>query len=201
MKLLWNLISSVIRHLATVGINVRAVVCDMGSCNRAMWHTVGITASRETVVNAVKHPAMQDQTLYFLPDVPHVLKNVRNCMLTQDILLPSDIVTQYTLPGPVVTVSHVQRLLEFQESSELKIAPALKRKHVKPKQFEKMKVSYAAQLFSHSVSSALRFCICANLMPAEALTTARFLEFGLMFQMHEQKCKLCIQILCKRFLC
>ena len=67
-------------------------------------------------------------------------------------------------------------LLDLRESSELKITPSLRRKHVEPKQFEKMKVSFAAQSFSHSVSSALKFCVQAKLLPVEALTTAWFFE-------------------------
>jgi hypothetical protein len=39
-----------------------------------------------------------------------------------------------------------------------------------------MKVSFSAQLFSHSVSSALKFCVQAKLLPVEALTTVWFLE-------------------------
>ena len=175
--ILSNIITRVITELSTVDVNVRAVVCDMGSCNRAMWRSVGVMATSERVVNSVKHPVLPDEQLYFLPDVPHVLKNVRNCLLSQDILLPPDIVDQYNLPGPIVSISHVRSLLALQESSELKIAPSLRRKHVEPKQFEKMKVSLAAQLFSHSVSSALKFCVAMQLLPVAALTTAWFLEF------------------------
>jgi hypothetical protein len=175
-SVLWNLVTRIIIQLNACEVNVRAVVCDMGSCNRAMWRVAGITASQNHVVNSVKHPVLSDQQLYFLPDVPHVLKNVRNCLLSQNIVLPNDVVEQFNLPGSVVSVSHVRSLLDLQEASELKITPYLQRKHVEPKQFEKMKVSFAAQLFSHSVSSALKFCVQAKLLPVEALTTAWFLE-------------------------
>lgn len=174
-SVLWRLVKQVIIDLNAIQVNVRAVVCDMGSCNRAMWRAAGIVACKEHVTNSVKHPVLE-QSLYFLPDVPHVLKNVRNCLLSNDILLPSEIVKQYKLPGPIVSISHVRSLLELQDSSELKIAPSLRQQHVQPKQFEKMKVSFAAQLFSHSVSSALQFCVSANLLPVGASTTAWFFE-------------------------
>jgi hypothetical protein len=173
---LWKVVIQIITELNAVNVNVRAIVCDMGSGNRALWRAAGISAREDLIANSVKHPTLPDCLLYFLPDVPHVLKNVRNCLLSQDILLPPDIVSEYNLPGPIVSISHVRRLLDMQESSELKIAPSLHRKHVQPKEFEKMKVSFAAQLFSHSVSSVLKCCVGVNLLPVGALTTAWLLE-------------------------
>lgn len=175
-SVLWNLVKNVIVDLNAANVNVRAVVCDMGSCNRAMWRAAGIVSCKEVITNSVKHP-VRDQLLYFLPDIPHVLKNVRNCLLSNDILLPPEIVKEYSLPGAIVSMSHVQNLHELQQASELKIAPSLRRQHVAPKQFEKMKVRFAAQVFSHSVSSALQFCVNAKLLPVGVLTTAWFLEF------------------------
>jgi hypothetical protein len=173
---LWQIVKQVIEQLHAVAVNVRAVVCDMGSCNRTMWRAAGVTACKEEIVNTIKHPTLPDQRLYFLPDIPHVLKNVRNCLLSHDILLPPEVVEQYNLPGPLVSVSHVRALVDLQESSDLKIAPSLRRKHVEPKQFEKMKVSTAAQMFSHSTSSGLKFGVTASSLPTAALTTAWFLE-------------------------
>ena len=90
-SVLWNLVTQIIVQLNAVDVNVRAVVCDMGSCNRAMWRVAGIAASQNHVVNSVKHPVLSDQQLYFLPDVPPVLKYVRNCLLSHNILLPRNI--------------------------------------------------------------------------------------------------------------
>jgi hypothetical protein len=175
-SVLWQLIRNIIVELGKCSVNVRAVVCDMGSCNRAMWKVAGVGASRDGIHNYVQHPFFADQSLFFMADVPHVLKNVRNCMLTQDILLPADVVQQCQLPGPIVSIGHVRKLVALQEKSDLKIAPFVRRQHVEPKQFEKMKVRFAAQLMSHSTASALRFAVGQNLLPKAALTTAWFLE-------------------------
>jgi hypothetical protein len=75
-SVLWNLVTRIIVQLNACEVNVCAVVCDMVSCNRAMWRVGGIAASQNYVVNSVKRPVLSDQQLYFLPDVPHVLKNV-----------------------------------------------------------------------------------------------------------------------------
>jgi hypothetical protein len=174
---LWDITRSIILALGSSGINVRAVVSDMGSSNRAMWKVVGVAAGRDSVKSSIVHPFFQEQDLYFLADVPHLLKNVRNCLLTQDIVLPASVLAEYDLPSAEVRMKHVSKLVELQENSDLKIAPSLSRHHVEPKQFQKMKVGLAAQLISHSTASALRFAVQADLLPQEALTTAWFLEF------------------------
>ena len=68
-NVLWHLVKQVIAALNAIQVNVHAAVCDMGSCNRAMWHAAGVVACKEQVMNSVKHPVL-DQSLYFLPDVP-----------------------------------------------------------------------------------------------------------------------------------
>ena len=44
---LWNIVCEIISQLRKSDINVRALVSDMGSCNRAMWKVAGIGVSRE----------------------------------------------------------------------------------------------------------------------------------------------------------
>ena len=84
-SVLWHLVTQIIVDLSMVKIVVCAVVRDMGRSNRAMWHAAGIIAWKEEVVNSTEHPAASGQMLHILPDVPHVLKNVHNCLLAQDI--------------------------------------------------------------------------------------------------------------------
>ena len=57
-----------------------------------------------------------------------------------------------------------------------KIAHKLKPIHINPGQYQKMKVSIAAQVLSHSTASALKLCVERQVMPSAALTTAWFLE-------------------------
>jgi hypothetical protein len=166
----------IIESLAGCNINVRAVVSDMGAGNRAMWKIAGITANRDRVQSSIPHPSFPEQDLYFFADIPHLLKNIRNCMLANDILLPTEIVREFELKSKTVSIKHVHKLIEIQENSNFKLAPSLSKKHVEPKQYEKMKVNIAAQLLSHSTASALRYAVHDNLLPLDALTTAWFIE-------------------------
>lgn len=53
---------------------------------------------RTTVVEEISHPSDSNDKLSFMPDVPHVLKNLRTAMLNNEIELPSFIVEKYELP-------------------------------------------------------------------------------------------------------
>jgi hypothetical protein len=173
---LWLLTKEIIESLSSSKINVRAVVSDMGSGNRAMWKVAGIVANRKSLKSGIQHPSFHDQELYFFADIPHLLKNIRNSLQTNDIILPDDTVHDYGLNSNAVTLSHVYKLVELQDNMTFKLAPSLSSKHVYPKQFEKMNVKLAAQLLSHSTASALRYAVQQNMLPADALTTAWFLD-------------------------
>ena len=174
--IMWNMTRSIIGELAIIGANVKAVVSDMGSSNRAMWKVLGVQATKDCVKSSIDHPFLVGQELHFIADIPHVLKNIRNCLLSRNICLPANIQQEFDLSSSVVSLLHVRKLVDLQENSDLKIAPTLHRRHVDPKQFQKMKVGLAAQLLSHSTASALRFAVEEKLLPVEALTTAWFIE-------------------------
>jgi hypothetical protein len=76
-----------------------------------------------------------------MADPPHLLKSVQNCLPTQSITLSDDIVSSEQLPDNVVSLKHVKDLINFQENSDLKLAPNLTAKHVNPGNFVKMKFS------------------------------------------------------------
>lgn len=148
----------------------------MGSANQDMWKFVGIRSSRDVLTNFIAHPVRVNSKLYFMADPPHLLKNIRNCLLSQTILLPDETVRVNGLPSSIVSLQHVRDLIAIQDGLEFKVAPNLKPIHVDPGKFQKMKVSIAAQVFSHSTASGLRLCVARKLLPEAALTTAWFLQ-------------------------
>ena len=149
----------------------------MGSSNQAMWRAAGIHAGRNSVSCYSNHPFLEGQKMYFLADIPHLLKNIRNCLLTQDIVLPPDVLIKENLISPKVSIQHIAAVINHEEDNELKIAPVLSRHHVEPGQYQKIRVSTAAQLLSHSTASVLRFCVQNGTLENDALTTAWFVDF------------------------
>lgn len=50
---------------------------DGASTNKAIWSTFGIKGKLYALKDKVYHPCVSDQQLYFLCDVPHIVKCIR----------------------------------------------------------------------------------------------------------------------------
>ena len=102
----------VIRHAADVGLHVVAVTSDMGSANRAMWKSFGIVCGKYSeTTNKIQHPCDPSRFLYFIADVPHVIKNVKAALVNgQTFKLPDDVVASNNLSGSEVSKAPVEAL-------------------------------------------------------------------------------------------
>lgn len=58
----------------------------------------------------------------------------------------------------------------------IRLCPKLTDEHMFPSSFQKMKVKYASQIFSHSLSAALNTYIYFKTLPPEAMHTAKFIQ-------------------------
>lgn len=64
------------------GASVIAVVSDGAGNNRSMWTHVGVSGKINQPVNKIPHPSLEEgRFLYFLCDVPHIVKCERNNLL------------------------------------------------------------------------------------------------------------------------
>ena len=95
------------------------------------------------------------------------MKSVRNNLLKNDILFED---------GQASWVDIIN-LLKLDSRYRSRAAPRLSTRHVFPSNFDKMKVKLAAQVFSHSVSSALRFYAKKHAIPSKAKGTAQICTF------------------------
>ena len=111
-----------------------------------------------------------------MADTPHLLKNIRNCLLSNTIILPSSTVSEVGLTSNEVKMAHVKQLIDIQDTKQLKLAPKLTKAHTAPGQYQKIKVNMAAAVLSHTTASALRFCASTNLLSQDVLATAWFLD-------------------------
>ncbi|KAM3619938.1 uncharacterized protein V6R79_016033 [Siganus canaliculatus] len=180
------IVVSIVEAAASVGLHVLNVTTDMGSPNRAMWKSFGVTYDQPWI----QHPVETNKRLYFMPDVPHLVKNLKSAIVRGHIItIPQDVVEKEHLPSSAVSVAPLKDLVSFQEAMALKLAPNLSRGILEPGHFEKMKVSSAMHVFSKATSAALRYMVKEEHRPESYLTTAWFLErvdhwFDLMSSRH-----------------
>ena len=135
-----KVIKEVIEAAHAIGLLVRVCVSDMGAANRDLWKHLGITSTRTALQTAIPHPCSPVHRLYFMADVPHLLKSIRNCLLTQSIILPDSVVANAHLESNDVALQPVKDLIAMQESMTLKMAHKLKDVHVNTGNFQ-IKVS------------------------------------------------------------
>lgn len=115
--------------------------------------------------------------LYAVADVPHLVKNLKSMLCNhRSIVLSQDVVDENNLPSDTVSIDHIHALVKFQKDKDLLLAPKLTEALLTPGHFKKMKVGQALQVFSNSVSSALKYLVTNEGYPLAFHTTAWFLR-------------------------
>ena len=73
-----QLILKAIIELAKNGAIVKNVVCDSAQPNKGGYKLFGIEVTLEKTKNFIQHPTEPNEKMFFLHDVPHIMKCVRN---------------------------------------------------------------------------------------------------------------------------
>nr|XP_050031690.1 uncharacterized protein LOC126527888 [Dermacentor andersoni] len=71
------------------GLLVDFITCDGASWNRRMWKILGIGVESGKVTCKSEHPVDPARHLYFLSDFPHLIKCVRNTLLSHPLNTPN----------------------------------------------------------------------------------------------------------------
>lgn len=149
------MVLDIIEQAHKIGLNVTNVTSDMGSSNRSTWGHFNIHANSSLQIsNYTVHPHAADKHLYFMPDVPHLVKNLKAALCKHVFIYK-----QHT-----ISISPIVMLAEHDATHDLKLAPKLKLDVLDARHFAKMKVSDAMNVFSNSVAAALKFMVEANLI-------------------------------------
>lgn len=146
-----------------LGLYIRAMTGDQGPNNRRCFRLLGATKTCPFFT-------WNSKKIYCLFDVPHLIKSVRNTLMKTDI----------STDDGIVSWSVLQKLHELDNSDITKVCPNITSKHINPTQFDKMRVVYATQIFSRTVSAAITTCIklgeFQSNMVEKAKATAEFIR-------------------------
>ncbi|KAJ3644341.1 hypothetical protein Zmor_027006 [Zophobas morio] len=134
-----DVLKEVFKKISAIGLKVHSVTSDMGSANQAMWKTFGIKAGRKCETkNYVLNP-VNGEKIYFLADGPHLLKNIKQCLVQNKIIqLPNDFVEKYKLTSDLVDVQHIKDFCEEEGKFELQFASKLNVDLLQSNHFNKM---------------------------------------------------------------
>ena len=146
--------------LENIGVKVVALVCDQEVTHRLLFKKLGVTVSEPWFVSS------KNNKVFAMYDVPHLVKNLRNNMIDYSI----------HINGNIASFKHIRQMYDLEKNCTLRLCPKLTDGHFDLKPFKKMKVCLATQVFSHSVSTAMRTYVKFGQLDESALQTADFVE-------------------------
>ena len=116
MKTALNL---VIEAARAVGFVIKSSTSDMGSSNKALWPSIGVTVSRD---ERKKYTiGASSEKIHCIADPPHLLKNMKIAFLRHDLFLPKNICDDNDLPSRKILSVYIKTLwlLELEKTNAL----------------------------------------------------------------------------------
>ena len=146
--LLYPLIWEAIRVLEVdMDLKVLFITCDGASPNRKFFNLHG----NGQLVNCTRNPYDPDRYIYFISDVPHLLKTARNCFSNSN----SHRNSRSLWRGKPISWMHVVDLYRDYCTGLYRLCPKLSQAHITLTSFSIMNVRLAAQVLSSTVANAL----------------------------------------------
>jgi hypothetical protein len=174
--ILGDILLEIFQKTSEIGLTIHSVTSDMGAANQAMWRKFGIMAVKHRATkNFIINPS-DGRKIYFLAEGPHLLKNIKNCLVqNKSIQLSPYFVEKYKLPSNLVKIEHIKTFCDEEEIVDLKFAPKLSVDLLNTGHFNKMKVSHALNVLNWDVSCGMRLA-AESTKDKSSLTTAFFID-------------------------
>ena len=145
----------VIGALERSGLAVVAFVSDGCSVNRSFikMHKPVTKLPRGVVFDTI-NKASRGRILYFMSDVPHLLKTIRHCFFNSRIVKKKG-TRLMTRNGKKIVWDFIIKLFQEKKGKTLRKSFKLNAQNVFPDSYARMKVKYAAQILSATVAQDL----------------------------------------------
>ncbi|VEN54857.1 unnamed protein product [Callosobruchus maculatus] len=143
-----NIVKKLLEFLDETGIIITSLTFDGIPSNISMATTLGADSDTSNLRTYFFHPKRIHQKIHIFLDIPHMLKLVRNCLASQQILTNGN--------GDQILWRYFQNLVDFEYDHGLKAGTKIRKRHIEWFR-EKMKVSLASQTLSKSTADAFRY--------------------------------------------
>lgn len=162
-ELLEVIVEENITALQNIGLKVRVAVCDMSFTNQGLYRNWSLTQS-------TPFKTFNNQRIYFIHDTPHLIKLVRNNLMKHNFFL------NYGGKQQKVKWSHITSFYNKDRRVSSRMAPKLTNSHVYLKDFSKMRVKLATQIFSRSVYAGIMTMCRLKILKKDCMDTAMFVK-------------------------
>jgi hypothetical protein len=144
-------IRNVIHHCEEAGLRIVASVSDQGATNvSAVNQLVQGSGTARRDARQLKKYNVSNQSVIHIYDPPHLLKGIRNNLMRRDLYWERE--------GDIISARWEDIIYANEAdntSGELRSMPKMTDGHVYSAKIEKMKLSCAVEVFSHSVASVM----------------------------------------------
>jgi hypothetical protein len=154
------IINDCVKTILDIGLQPTSIVCDQGTQNRRMFSLLGGTEENPSTI-------ICDKKLYLIYDMPHLLKSVRNNLLSGNI----------KVGNKIISFGDIQKTYEIDKKNTIRAMCKITPTHLSPNPFQKMSCKLAVQLLSKSVSAAIKTCVSTGELESNtAINTAEFIN-------------------------
>ncbi|KPJ07793.1 Transposable element P transposase [Papilio machaon] len=168
------IIKEVIKAISKTGLKIICTVCDQSAGNMSTIKSLHEDTVQEYVRRDEEFKSngfeIDGVKIFTFFDPPHLLKGIRNNFLVKNIRF---------LHNGEVKIAKWEHLIMFMEKDvgddELRLINKLTESHLIKDKIPRMKVKYAAQVFSQRLSAAIKFCTRNGVLPNECNDTADLL--------------------------
>jgi len=94
-----------IESVKSCGIHVLTLSSDMGNTNRPLWSSLDVKVKKDGIRKNTFD--FNNHNIFIMPDICHLLKNLKSSLLKNDIILPKDYCENEGLSSQVVKGSFV----------------------------------------------------------------------------------------------
>lgn len=157
-------LENIIAKMIDIGFNVCAFTSDQGSNFINM-------AKNKSVCPDQPFFFVNDRKIYYIFDVPHLIKSLRNNLLKYNFVYHDDGGSE-----KVASWNDIEKIYDMEKNANYKMAYKLTESHIRPNNFEKMRVKYATQVLSRTVAVTISTLVESGKLHEKSMGTARFLE-------------------------
>ncbi|CAI6368536.1 unnamed protein product [Macrosiphum euphorbiae] len=156
---LQNIIFQTVQKLSNISFNVVVMISDLGSNFKHFADQQGITPQ-------TPYFNVGDKEIVYMFDPPHLLKATRNNFFNY----------RFNSQNKIAEKIHLTNFYDLDKSNQHRLAPKLTDVHLNPNSFQKMRVKFAAQVFSHTVVTGMTTLVSCNELPHSAFDTIDFID-------------------------
>jgi len=156
---LLGIIFSCIHKLYSLSLDVRVMISDLGSNFKNFVDTRHITPE-------TPYFNVSGKEIVFMFDPPHLLKATRNNFFNY----------RFKSENKIAEKIYLKQFYDIDKSQVHRLAPKLTDIHINPNSFQKMRVKYAAHVFSHTVVAGMTTLVACDKLNCSAFDTIEFID-------------------------